>query len=120
MLDRKEPARPAVAGLDLVGDQQDPVLAGDLAQAGQEARRRDDVAALAQDRLDDDRRDVLRVDELVEGQVELGLPVAGAVRRVVAAARGAIAVRVGRVVDRAGQGLEMAAAGYASARKIDV
>ena len=71
------PVRPK-PGLDLVGDEQDPVLAGDLAQPRQEARRRDDVAALAEDRLDDDRRDALRVDELVEGQVELRLPVARA------------------------------------------
>ena len=71
---------PPEAGLDLVGDEQDAVLAGDLAQPRQEARRRHDVAALAEDRLDDDRRDLLRVDELVERQVELGLPVAGAVR----------------------------------------
>ena len=45
---------------------------------GRNARRRDDVAALAEDRLDDDRRDLVRVDELVERQVELLLPVAGA------------------------------------------
>ena len=77
--DREHLAGPPEAGLDLVGDQQDPVLAGDLAQPRQEARRRHDVAALAEDRLDDDRRDVLGVDELVERQVELGLPVAGAV-----------------------------------------
>ena len=60
-----------------------PCCAGDLAEARQEARRRDDVAALAEDRLDDHRGDLLGVDELVERQVELGLPVAGAgVRRV--------------------------------------
>ena len=47
---------------------------------GRKPGRRDDVAALAEDRLDDDRRDLLRVDELVERQVELRLPVAGAAR----------------------------------------
>ena len=108
-LDREHLAGPPEAGLDLVGDEQDPVLAGDLAEARQEARRRDDVAALAEDRLDDDRRHPVRVDELVEGQVELRLPVAGAgVGRVGAAGR-PIAVRVGRVVDGPGQRLESAA-----------
>ena len=57
VLDREQLAGPPEPGLDLVGDQQDPVLAGDLAEARQEGRRRDDVAALAEDRLDDDRRD---------------------------------------------------------------
>ena len=99
------PVRPK-PGLDLVGDEQDPVLAGDLAEPRQEARRRDDVAALAEDRLDDDRRDPVRVDELVERQVELGLPVAGARVGGVGAAGGSIAVRVGRVVDGPGQRLE--------------
>ena len=56
VLDREHLAGPPEPGLDLVGDEQDPVLAGDLAEARQEARRRDDVAALAEDRLDDDRR----------------------------------------------------------------
>ena len=78
MVDREQLAGPTEAGLDLVGDQEDAVLAGDLAEPGQERRRRDEVAALAEDRLDDDRRDVLGVDVLVERQVELGLPVAGA------------------------------------------
>ena len=62
-----------------------PCSRGDLAEARQEAGRRHDVAALAEDRLDDDRRDLVRVDELVEGQVELGLPVARAGGRVRAA-----------------------------------
>ena len=53
--DGEQLAGPPEAGLDLVGDEQDPVLAGDLAEARQEGRRRDDVAALAEDRLDDDR-----------------------------------------------------------------
>ena len=47
VLDREHLAGSAEARLDLVGDQQDPVLAGDLAEARQERRRRDDVAALA-------------------------------------------------------------------------
>ena len=53
--------------------------------------------------------DPVRVDELVEGQVELGLPVAGARLGRVGAAGGSIAVRVGRVVDGARQRLERAA-----------
>ena len=76
--DREHLAGPPEPGLDLVGDEQDAVLAGDLAEPWQEPRRRHDVAALAEDRLEDDRGDVLRVDELVERQVELGLPVARA------------------------------------------
>ena len=49
-LDGEEAAGAAVAGLDLVGDQQDAVLVGNLAQRRQERRRWDDVAALAEDR----------------------------------------------------------------------
>ena len=55
VLDGEEPAGPSEARLDLVGDEQDPVLPGDLPEARQEPRRRDDVAALAEHRLDDDR-----------------------------------------------------------------
>ena len=109
VLDREHLAGPPEAGLDLVGDEQDPVLAGDLAEPRQEPRRRHDVAALAEDRLDDDRRDAVRVDELVERQVELGLPVARAGVRGVRAAGRPVAVRVGGVVDGAGQRLEGAA-----------
>ena len=50
--------------LHLVGDEQDAVLVAELPQPGQEAGRRDDVAALALDRLDEDRRDLLGVDEV--------------------------------------------------------
>src|SRR5204862_3898698 len=80
------------------------------AEPRQEARRRDDVAALAEDRLDDDRGHVLRIDVLVEGKVELGLPVADArlVRRV-GATGPSIAVRISRVVDAPGERLEVAA-----------
>ena len=42
------------------------MLVADLAEAGHEAVLGDDVAALALDRLDDDRRDLVRRDELVE------------------------------------------------------
>ena len=97
--DREHLAGPSEPRLNLVGDQQDPVLTRDLAQPRQEVGRRDEVAALAEDRLDDDGRDPVGVDELVEGQVELLLPVARAGRRVVRTARRPIAIRVGRVVD---------------------
>ena len=50
--------------------------------------------------------DLVRVDELVEEQVELRLPVAGAGLGLVRAAGGPIAVRVGRVVDGARERLE--------------
>ena len=73
---------------------------------GRNPGRRHDVAALAEDRFDDDRRHPVRVDELVEGQVELGLPVAGAGIGGVRTAGSAVAVRVGRVVDGPGQRLE--------------
>ena len=42
------------------------MLVADLAQALEEAVLGDDVAALALDRLDDDRRDLVGRDELVE------------------------------------------------------
>ena len=109
VLDREHLAGAPEPGLDLVGDEQDPVLAGDLAQARQEPGRRDDVATLAEDGLDDDRGHALGVDELVERQVELRLPVARAGVGRMGAAGGSIAVRVGGVVDGPGQGFEGAA-----------
>ena len=45
----------AEPGLDLVGDEDDAVLAAPVGHPGQEARRRHDEAALALDRLDDHR-----------------------------------------------------------------
>ena len=59
------PVRPA-PGLDLVGDEQDPVRVADPPQALEEAVLGHDVAALALDRLDDDRRDLVGRRELVE------------------------------------------------------
>ena len=55
VLERPHPAGPAVAGLDLVGDEQDPVLVAEGAQLAQERDRCRLVAALALDRLDEDR-----------------------------------------------------------------
>src|ERR1700675_3573816 len=66
MLDRPHLAGPTGPGLNLVGDQKDPVLVADPAQALQEAVLRDDIAALALDRLDDDRGDLIGRGELVE------------------------------------------------------
>ena len=62
MLDRPHPAGAAVAGLHLVDDQDDPVLVTDPAHAAEELARRDDEAALALDRLEHDRSDLLRRD----------------------------------------------------------
>ena len=106
VLDGEHRAGPSEAGLDLVGDEQDAVLTGDLAEPWQEAGRWHDVAAFAQDGLDDDRGHTVRVDELVERQVELGLPVARAGVGRMGPAGGPVAVRIGRVVDGAGKGLE--------------
>ena len=81
------PVRPK-PGLDLVGDRAGSRAGAVISRSrGRNVGRRDEVAALAEDRLDDDRRDPLRVDQLVEREVELGLPVAGAGGRIVRAAR---------------------------------
>mmetsp|Transcript_104633 Transcript_104633/g.293219 ORF Transcript_104633/g.293219 Transcript_104633/m.293219 type:complete len:506 (+) Transcript_104633:65-1582(+) len=60
----------AEAGLHLVRDQQDVVLGAPLAEALHEAGGRHDVAALAEHRLDDDRRDLGGLRLLQEDQVE--------------------------------------------------
>ena len=109
MPDGEELTGTSEAGLDLVGHEQDAVGVGDLAQPAQEARRRHDVAALAEDGLDDERGDLVGEDDLVEEQVEALLPVAGAGVDGVGAAGRPIAVRVVGVVDGAGQRLEVAA-----------
>ena len=57
VLDRPHRPGPPVAGLDLVGDEQDPVLVAEGPKLAQERGRRRRVAALALDRLDEDRRD---------------------------------------------------------------
>ena len=66
VIDRPHPSGAPRPGLDLVGDEQDPVAIADLAKALEEAVLRDDVAALALDRLHDDRRDLTGGHELVE------------------------------------------------------
>ncbi len=83
---------------------------GDLAQARHEPGRWHDVAALAEDRLDDDRRNVLGVRQRVQGQVELLLPVAGAASIGSVATPGrAVAIGERRAVHGAGERLEVAA-----------
>ena len=62
LLERPHRAGPAVARLDLVGDEQDAVLVGQLAQPLQERRRRGREAALALHRLDQERGHRLRRD----------------------------------------------------------
>ena len=52
----------AQAALDLVGDQHDAVSGAELREPGQEPVRRDDEPALALDRLDQHRRDVVLAD----------------------------------------------------------
>jgi hypothetical protein len=55
-------ARACEAGLHLVDDEDDPVLVADRAHAADELRRRDDETALALNRLEHDRGDVLGRD----------------------------------------------------------
>ena len=60
VLGRPGPAGPPEPALDLVEDEDDAVAIAQLAQPGEEAVGRDDDAAVALDRLDDDRRDAAR------------------------------------------------------------
>ena len=78
VLARPHRAGAADAGLHLVDDEQDAVAVAQLAQVGQPARRRHDVAAFALDRLDEDRRHVGWVGELLEQDL---LDVVGAGQR---------------------------------------
>ncbi len=85
------------ARLHFVDDQQDAVLPGQLAQALVELDRRDDVAAFALDRLDDDRRHFVRRDEVHEQPLlDPGDRLGGDLRRRDAGG-GAIDVRIRRV-----------------------
>ena len=60
VLGRPGPARPPEPALDLVEDEDGAVAVAQLAQAGEEAVGWDDDAAVALDRLDDDRRRPVR------------------------------------------------------------
>src|SRR5258706_3854931 len=53
MLDGEELAGAPKSALDLVGDEEDSVASGELAQPAQKIGGRRDESALAQDRLDD-------------------------------------------------------------------
>jgi len=64
-------ARAAEPSLDLVDDQEDAVLVADAAQALEVALGRRDVAALAEDGLDDERCRVARRRLLLEEELEL-------------------------------------------------
>src|SRR4029453_18524074 len=66
VLDREPAAGPAHAALDLVGDEHDVVLGAKVDETLDEPRRRDDEAALALDRLEDDRGHVVLADVLVD------------------------------------------------------
>jgi hypothetical protein len=59
VLDAPELPRAAVAGLDLVDDEDDAVVVAELAHAGEKLGRRDDEASLALNGLDHDGRDAL-------------------------------------------------------------
>ena len=76
ILDAEHLAGAREAGLHLVGDQQDAVLVADRAQRLEQFGRRRMEAALALHRLDDDRRDVDRIDvgaeEIFDGLQRVG------------------------------------------------
>ncbi len=72
MLHGEHAAGAGDAGLDLVDDEQDAVLVADGAQFAQKVEGRDVEAALALDRLDDDRRHPLRLDVGGEELLEIG------------------------------------------------
>jgi hypothetical protein len=93
VLDPPELARAAEAGLHLVDDQDDAVVAAELAHTREELRRRDDEAALALHRLDHDRGDVLCGDLRHEGALECRQRLAGARAAVVLRERDAVDVR---------------------------
>src|SRR5918997_7081 len=87
-------ARPPVTGLDLVHDQDDPVLVAQLPQLPEVEIREGYEPALAAYRLDDDRRHTARVhgayERLLYGREAIPLAAAGAVPA------GLTPVRVGR------------------------
>ena len=80
VLGREHLAGAPHAALHLVEHQEDAVAIGDRAQPAQELRRRHDVAAFAQHRLDDDRRDVVGRGHRREQLLDAG---GVAVRRVI-------------------------------------
>ncbi len=99
VLDREHLAGAPHPGLDFVGDEEDAMLLRDRAQALHELVGRHDVAALALNRLHDDRRDLVGRHQVQE---DLLFEILEA-RRGAASRRGterrAILVRVRRVID---------------------
>ena len=71
VLHREAASGPRESALDLVGDQQHPMLVAQLAQPSQQLRRRDIEAALALHRFDDDRGNALgRIDVSLEQAID--------------------------------------------------
>src|SRR5439155_25386270 len=93
VFDSPGPPRATEARLDLVGDEDDPVLVTEPADTLQELRRRDDKATLALNRLDHDRRHRLGSDLRDERALER--------RERLVRARTAVRVREGHAADLA-------------------
>ena len=72
VLDRPHLPRPSDAGLDLVVDVEDPVLAAQLGQPGRVVGRHLDEPALALDGLEQHARDRRRVDLRLEDLLQAG------------------------------------------------
>src|SRR5918911_4487314 len=72
VLDRPDATGPAAAALHFVGDVHDAVLLAELPQASDELAWHRDEAAFALHGLEDDARDRLRIDVLLEEQLEAG------------------------------------------------
>ena len=97
LLAGKHLARPPIARLHLVGDQQDAMLVAELTQTRHEIGGRDHVAALSQDRLDDEGGDVPRRHPRVEHLVDEVEDIIER-RRVARPGRISVRIRVGHVI----------------------
>src|SRR6266851_8929605 len=93
MLDGEELACAPETGLDLVGDQKDPVLLGDLAKLAKEGDWGRDESALAEHRLDDDRRHALGGDGRFEKGLQRGERLLRAPAAVLVGERGLVDLR---------------------------
>ena len=97
MVDRPHRPGPSCAGLDLIGDEQDPVGVAQGSKFAQEADRSRAEAAFALDRFDDDRRNRRSRDLVSQERLEGShCPGSGGVLVI---AEVAIHVREGRQVD---------------------
>ena len=99
VLAREEPARPAHPALHLVGDEQDAVLARQVAEPLQEPGVRHDVAALALDGLHDHGGDLAGVDGGAEHGLGEKVQALDVARLFLPVHRAAVAVRVVGVDD---------------------